>query len=719
MGKLLLIFCLLLQNISGKAAHTDTLTLREEQSPMLTNNYFSELEDPYEELTIRDILTRGADFHTIKQSLPVLHYTKSTTWLKFVLRNDTKQPSVPISIFSSVIDEFDMYYVNEYTGKVDHISGGSQLSQFSSFKQTGTVINGYLQPGTTHTVYLRIKSHASAVVPIHINSFSAYLDTADHEVIVMTGFLAIMITMALYNLMLFITVRDRSYLYYVFYIILLSISQSLLRGFGAGMITNNKVVLNTYIIPANRILFGYSILLFVGEFLQLKQNLRRYHRYYYLLYALYTLPLLMMLIGDTTAAYNLISFASLTVSSILLLTGLILYIRGFKPAKFFMIGWSFFLTAIVITVIRNRGYIPYNDFTSNLVLYSSILEVVLFSVALADKINFYRRQNHESQQLALTIAKANEQLITQQNIVLENQVKARTEQLLSTNQSLQGTIENLQLAQKKLINTEKMASLGVLTAGVAHEINNPINFVSSSIGPLRTDFDEIFTLLDKYRQTEGTATRAELLEQAKTYREHIDLDFLREEIDSLFSGIEEGAARTAEIVQSLRAFSRTDELILKPLDINKAILNTLIILRSSIPYTIEIKPLLDKLEPMMCYPGKINQVLMNLVNNSIQAINAKPEHGQESILINTIDLGTKVMIEITDTGTGMTEAVKQRIFEPFFTTKTVGEGTGLGLSIVFGIIEQHHGVIEAQSAPGVGSTFRVTLPKNLQELLNG
>lgn len=719
MGKLLLIFCLLLQNISGKAAHTDTLTLREEQSLLLTNNYFSELEDPKEELTIKDILTRDGDFHAIKKPLPVLHYSKSTTWLKFVIRNDTKQPSVPISIFSSVIDEFDMYYMDEYTAKIVHLSGGSEISQFSSFKQTGTVVNGYLQPGTTHTIYLRIKSHASAVVPIHINSFSAYLDQADHEIIVMTGFLAIMITMALYNLMLFITVRDRSYLYYVFYIVLLGISQSLLRGFGAGLIASNKVVLNTYIIPLNRILFGYSILLFVGEFLQLRQNLQGYYRYYYLLYALYTLPLLAMLIGDTTAAYNLISFASFSVSSLLLLTGLVLYIRGFKPAKFFMIGWSFFLAAIVVTVIRNRGYIPYNDITSNLVLYSSVFEVILFSVALADKINFYRRQNHESQQLALTIAKANEQLITQQNIVLENQVKARTEQLLSTNQNLQGTIENLQVAQKKLINTEKMASLGVLTAGVAHEINNPINFVSSSIGPLRTDFDEIFTLLEKYRQTEDAAAKDELLEQAKRYRQQIDLDFLREEIAGLFSGIEEGAARTAEIVQSLRAFSRTDELILKPLDINKAILNTLIILRSAIPYTIEIKPLLDKLEPIMCYPGKINQVLMNLINNGIQAINAKPEHGHESISITTADLDTKVMIEITDTGTGMTEAVKQRIFEPFFTTKTVGEGTGLGLSIVFGIIEQHYGVIEVQSEPGVGSTFRVILPKNLKELING
>jgi signal transduction histidine kinase len=181
----------------------------------------------------------------------------------------------------------------------------------------------------------------------------------------------------------------------------------------------------------------------------------------------------------------------------------------------------------------------------------------------------------------------------------------------------------------------------------------------------------------------------------------------------LLNGIEEGASRTAEIVQSLRAFSRTDEVELKLTDINKTLLNTLVILRSSIPYYIEIKPVLNKLEPLNCYPGKINQVFMNIIHNSIQAIVEKKEHDKESILIETKDYPENITIEITDTGVGMDDKVKQKIYDPFFTTKDVGEGTGLGLSIVFGIIEKHHGHIEVTSEPGKGTSFLIMLPKTL------
>jgi hypothetical protein len=335
-------------------------------------------------------------------------------------------------------------------------------------------------------------------------------------------------------------------------------------------------------------------------------------------------------------------------------------------------------------------------------------------VALADKINFYRHQKTESQLASLTIAKENERLITEQNILLENKVKERTQELIQTNQNLSVTIENLKSAQIQLIETEKMASLGQLTAGVAHEINNPINFVSSNIKPLRIDFDEIFSLLTKYEVAANQPEQPELLTIANTYKRTIDADFVKSEIRSLLDGIEDGASRTTEIVQSLRTFSRMDELILKPANINTAILSALIILRSSIPYYIEIKPVLEKLEPLNCYSGKINQVLINLINNSIQAIKVKEVHEDETILILTHDHPDNITIEITDTGIGMTSEVKQRIFEPFFTTKNVGEGTGLGLSIVFGIIEKHHGTIDVKSVSGKGTTFIITLPKNLK-----
>lgn len=712
MKKILLILCLLVQNSLLFAKQTDTLTIRENESLLLTHQYFTELEDPGGKYTIDDVLA-SSGFHRINSSLPNLKYSKSTTWLKFILKNKTTRAFVPITIGASVIDSFDLYFANS-PGHIIHLSSAVPYRDTKLIKQSNTFINCIIFPDSVRTVYLRIKSNASAIIPVEINSANTFFKNADFENILVGGFMGIVLVMALYNLVLFTILRDRSYLYYVAYLIFLGLSQVLVRGYGTSFFVGEKAVLNNYLIPLVRIFFGYSVLLFAAEFLQLKTNLRSYIKFYYLLFAFYTVALVAVLSGGVVFAYNLITISTTSVSITLLIIGSVLYFKGFKPAKYFMIGWGVFLVTVLVAIARNRGLIVHNEFTMNIIIYSSIFQLILFSIALADKINFYRRQINESQLLSLTIAKENERLITEQNILLETKVNMRTQELINTNENLSKIIENLKSTQLKLVETEKMASLGQLTAGVAHEINNPINFVSANVKPLRLDFLEIFSLLDKYQEASDGDAKKELLAKALEYQRKMDISFLRDEIMSLLEGIEEGAARTTEIVQSLRTFSRTDELTLKPADINKGILNTLILLRSTIPYDIEIKPVLNKLPLLNCYPGKINQVLMNLMNNSIQAIKAKEQRNNDSIQIVTTDHPENITIEINDTGVGMSNEVRQRIFEPFFTTKEVGEGTGLGLSIVFGIIEDHKGSVDVRSEQGKGTTFTITLPKNLE-----
>jgi len=712
MKKISLILCLILQNIIAFAAHTDTLKINQLDSKFLTNQYFLELEDPEHILNINNVIHNDG-FHVISSTLPILKYSKSVTWLKFTLKNNTNSLYVPITIGRTIIDEFEIYFEGP-DHQIVHLSSHDPQYASRHSIQTITLINVPIPPNAVNTLFIRVKSNTSAVIPVEVHSADQFLQKSNIDNLVNGGIIGIFLVMAMYNLMLFIVVGDRSYLYYVLYIVALGISQMLTIGYGNDFLPKNKVVVNGYIFPAIRVFFGYSILLFVGEFLQLKQNIKQYYRAYLFLFVLYSLPLVAVLLGWTITAYVLITISIFTTSVSLLFIGSFLYFKGYEPAKFFMVGWGLSLIAILISVGRNKGLIPYNSFTANILIDSSVLELILFSIALADKINFYRHQKDDSQLAALRIAKENERLITEQNILLENKVKERTQELIQTNQNLSVTIENLKSAQFQLIETEKMASLGQLTAGVAHEINNPINFVSANVAPLRLDFNELFALLDKYDEAANHADNPELLTIAQKYKQKIDPEFVKDEIMSLLDGIEDGAHRTSEIVQSLRTFSRMDELVLKPANINTAILNTLILLRSSIPYYIEVKPVLDKLEPLNCYSGKINQVLINLINNSIQAIKAKEEHNEESILIITRDYDNHIAIEITDTGIGMNAEIKQRIFEPFFTTKEIGEGTGLGLSIVFGIIEKHHGTIDVQSTPGEGTTFTVTLPKNLE-----
>ncbi len=717
----MLLLCFLLQNISVFAADPDTLNINNSERHFLTSKYLLELEDPNNAFKPNDIINNPA-FHPISADYPRLKVSKSVTWLKFTLTNNTDQYYVPITISKSIIDDFDIYFLEpiidpEYTGdRLVHSSSKDPKYNSNLLNQGIILIDASIEPGATRTFYARVKSNATVIIPMEVHSANEFIQTRSIENMINGAFIGVFIIMALYNFMLFIVVGDRNYLYYVIYIVLLGITQSLPLGLGNYLFPDNSKFVNAYLTPIIRICFGYSLLIFAGEFLIFKESLKKYYKFYQFLFLLYGLALIATLAGFTRAAYTLVTVSAVTTSVSLLIAVTLLYIKGFKPAKFFIIGWGLFLIMLLATIARNNGFVPYNAVTLNLLIISAVVELILFSVALADKINFYRQQNTESQLAALTIAKENERLITQQNLSLENKVKERTQELIETNENLSITIDNLKSAQIQLVETEKMASLGQLTAGVAHEINNPINFVSSNVAPLRLDFNELFILLNKYQEAANNPTDPQLLADANAYNKKIDSAFVKDEISTLLGGIEEGATRTAEIVQSLRTFSRMDEVELVKANINTAVLSTLVVLRSSIPYYIEIKPMLDKVDPINCYLGKLNQVLLNLINNSIQAIKAKPSYHNESVIIYTRDTPDHVVIEIKDTGIGMSEEIKQRIFEPFYTTKTVGEGTGLGLSIVFGIIEKHNGNIQVQSEVGVGTTFTITIPKNLTKI---
>ncbi|RKR83650.1 hypothetical protein BDD43_3862 [Mucilaginibacter gracilis] len=708
MKKVLLLILLSVQYCHAFAG-IDTLTVTENKIELIDRRFFTQVEDPSKKLTINDILKRN-DFTNSHTELPSLRVSNPVVWLKINIKNKSSQANIPITIDGVIIDSFDIYCLKSGTQETAHLEPEQIDSDYFSPKET--VINCAITPDSTQVVYIRIQSSSPNIIPIEVYSENKYWETLSSKNTGFGIFIGIVLVMVFYNLFLYFIVNDKSYLYYVSYVSFLSASQGLIHGYKLHAV--NALILNNYIIPVTRILLWLSITLFVNEFLQLKNQYKKLYKFYCILFYIWIIPAAFIAMGQANVAYSVITLNSTICSVLLLLIGIWLYFDGVKHAKFFMLAWSSLLISVLISVARNKDIVAYNGFTSNILLYGVVLELVLFSVALADKINFYRHQNSESQFLSLKIAKENEKLITEQNIQLENKVLERTKELIESNRNLQGLITNLKAAQSQLVETEKMASLGQLTAGIAHEINNPINFVRSNIKPLKLDFNDLFELLEKYEAVEQQEGWAALLKEPIEFKQKIDIGFIKKEVTDLLDGIEEGASRTAEIVQSLRAFSRTDEVELKPADINKSILNSLVLLRNTIPYYIQITPVFDKIEPINCYPGKLNQVFMNIIHNSIQAIIEKKKHNKENILIQTKDYTDNITIEITDTGVGMTDEVKQKMFDPFFTTKEVGEGTGLGLSIVFGIIEKHKGAIDVKSKSGKGTTITIMLPKTLK-----
>jgi PAS domain S-box-containing protein len=273
---------------------------------------------------------------------------------------------------------------------------------------------------------------------------------------------------------------------------------------------------------------------------------------------------------------------------------------------------------------------------------------------------------------------------------------------------LEDTLEKLKSTQSQLVESEKMVILGQLTAGIAHEINNPINFINSGIEGLKQAFEQIIDLLNKYEQLTPENAKQKIKE-VQDVKKNIDYSNLLIDVDQLTKDIKSGVIRTIEIIKGLRTFSRLDENDLKKIDLHSNIDSTLVILRNKYINKIEVEKQYGDIPEVECYPGKINQVLLNIIVNAVQAIENEGRIFISTELSNYNN--TKcILLKIRDTGKGMTEDIKKKIFEPFYTTKEAGEGTGLGLSISFSIIENHCGAIKVDSEPGEGTTFSIYLP---------
>ena len=301
---------------------------------------------------------------------------------------------------------------------------------------------------------------------------------------------------------------------------------------------------------------------------------------------------------------------------------------------------------------------------------------------------------------------------------VEVQCKLRIFQreLENKNQSLQEALNKLADTQNKLIQSEKMASLGTLTAGIAHEINNPVNAINSSCISLQRMIKKILSLVSFYDEAINKEV-ADLKETSEKFKKEIEYESLIEGINDLTGIILNGAGKTTNIVEGLKIFTHVDQADKKSSNIHQNIDNTLVLLRHKLAKKITINKEYGNISEIICYPGKLNQVFMNLFNNAIDSIYNKENFSEvDSITIKTEIINKKnnkyLSISISDTGTGMPPEVKKRIFEPFFTTKKVGEGTGLGLSISHGIIKNHNGDITVKSEVGIGSSFIINIPFN-------
>jgi two-component system NtrC family sensor kinase len=615
-----------------------------------------------------------------------------------------------LHIANPILDDAEVFQVTQ--DSTYHTSSGEKIALADrEFNISGNAITIRRSDDNIVEFYFKVKSSDQLLIPLNIIEENDLLNEYENIDLIFAIYLGIILSMFIYNLFVFFSVRDSVYLLYIFYIITVGYTQLVLFGFSSKYIFNFSGALNISlgsIVPG---LSGLATVFFAQNFIRTKQYSPKINNALNLFKLLYSVAIILAFFGFHNTTQIILNVGA-SSALILIFASVSAIKQGYRPAKYFIIAWIIFIIGLTLYALRNFGILPFNAFTNFALPVGSVVEILLLSFALADRINVLKQEKELSQQQAFVAMKENERLVTEQNIQLEKKVHERTADLENRNTELHTAMNDLRMTQQQLVESEKLASIGQMTAGIAHEINNPINFVQSNVGPLKRDIDEILELLSQLAHIDENKDLLEQVNHLKSQYIKLDVDYLKKEIEQLLNGIEDGSKRTAEIVKGLRVFSRMDRNELVSADINECLHSTLVVMKNMTKAEVTLNVELgENIPKIKCYPGKLSQVFMNLVTNAVQATRIPGRQPIDRVInVRSYLSDNNICVEIQDNGNGIPMEIQEKIFEPFFTTKDVGEGTGLGLSIVAGIVGEHNGQLTFTSKANEGTTFLITLP---------
>ncbi len=634
-----------------------------------------------------------------EQETPNLGITSSSYWIKFNVVNQSSKNNIILSLRNPLLDEVEFYKIIDGSPHFVTKVGDLQPYHLREFIHQNYLFNLEIAPFKEQAYLLKIKGWEQISLSIEIGKEQKIYEAIFIQDLIFGIYFGVIIALVLYNLFIFISVRDSSYLYYILFVLFVALTQATINGYSFRFLWPNMPEFGNSSLIIFPAIAGIATCKFIERFLNTKKYTPYLGKGLIVIVIAYIISSISNLLGFNSLSFKLTDLNAVILSLYALIIAITVSLKGYRPAKFFLLAWTTFLTGVILFVLKNSGVLPSNNFTLYTMPIGSALETTLLSFALADRINIYKKER-------LDALEVNEHLIKEQNVILEQKVKERTAELNKA-------IEDLKQAQSQLVESEKMASLGQLTAGIAHEINNPINFVSSNVFPLKQDIDDLKRILNKYAEITESVDLKNKLKEINELKEELDYEVLLEELDTIIHGIEDGAKRTAEIVSGLRNFSRLDESEFQSANVNDCINTTLKIIQTKLA-GITVKTELGDVSAIDCYPGKLNQFFLNTIDNAIYAVNAiKISNHKGEITIKTTLENKHIVVTIKDNGIGMDETTKNKIFDPFFTTKDVGEGTGLGMSIAHGILEMHHAKIEIESEISKGTEIKIFLPLTL------
>jgi signal transduction histidine kinase len=624
--------------------------------------------------------------------------TQDVFWLKVNLRNETRK-NLLLKIGNNALSQVDVF--EAVNGKIMQQFHSNVRQPFASrpVKDVDLVFPLQAPLHVTESVYIRVQHNRGTRFYLLTGTETAFYNEASTRNVLQGMYFGLMLLMMLYNLFIYFSLKDSSYLYYVLYIFLMGLFNASVSGYGFQFLWPRWPLVNEYedLLSAFVCISG---ILFTMNFLNTKRTVPFFHAMLLCFLAALIIITGLVVAGFFVLASLAVEIASLLLALLFFATAYRALRNGYKPARFFLLAWSLLLVCVIIFVLKDFNLLPKNAFTDNALQIGSAAEALLLSLALANKINVYKHEKQEAQLAALQSLEENRKLITEQNVLLEKKVAERTGELTRSNNDLSAALQNLQQTQAQLVQREKMASLGELTAGIAHEIQNPLNFVNNFAECNAELLAELKDEILAGNEEQAVALAKNLLENEERILHH------GKRADSIVRSMlqhttNSGGKETIDLNAITEEYLRISYLGVRSRDKD---------------FQVHLVTKFDKgISEISAAPQELGRVLLNLYNNAFYAVQEKKKQldgsFEPTVSVTTVRAGRRVEIRVKDNGTGIPPQVLEKIFQPFFTTKPTGEGTGLGLSLSYDIITKGHaGELSVESKEGEGAEFTIQLP---------
>lgn len=671
--------------VPAGAAIGKEIVLSEDSKRVPIEGNYLYLEDKQGNWTIHDVM-ENVEFHSGSKRTPNFGYSASAYWLKFQVRNQSRNNDWYVQLENPFLNEIELYQTsrNELV-QIKHTGTSYPFNQ-REIKHRFFVFDQFLEEEEVYTYYIRVASSSTLAMPITFIDHNEFFEKDRLEYLLFGLYYGIVLGLAGYNLFLFFSLKRVAYLYYVLFISFFAFFLSAWNGLANQFLWTQSVWWANYSTPIFMLCCGLFVLLFTQSFFQTKIHLPFLNKIitFFIVYCSISLMLAFFL------PYHILIMLGLSVTMIAFVivipTSLISWYKGYSHARFFVLAWIVVIIGTLSSTIRNIGLLPDNIFTIYGMQIASAIEVVLLSIALVDQINKMKKEKELAQLAAFA---------TQQKLIeakeewaqsLEETVQRRTE-------ALKATVKELQEAQSQLLEQEKMASLGNLVAGVAHEINTPLGIAYTAATHSEGKLNEFLEIYSKNKLKRS------------------DLEKFIQSIQDANSIVVPNLQRAAEMVKSFKQVA-VDQSTMehRSFNLKEYLEETILSLKPKLRKTnISIQISGDDDLFIIGNPGAYYQVVTNLVINSITHAYEGDQHGLISMDIATTAHHLEIVYK--DFGKGMDEKTKEKIYEPFFTTRRGKGGSGLGMHIVYNVVHQQlNGTIRCESRRGEGTTFFLTIP---------